>query len=178
MKRLIFTLLSAFSLLLATAQPPSGNAAQFNAGRLYGKIVDEKAGRPIEAASVQLYGKAMDPATRTLKDTIYGGMLTGKNGDFSLSNLPVMGKFSLEISAIGYKTITLETAFDLRMGQGDMQMAMAAIDKDLGNIKMEEDPQLLESVTVTGSKPMLQLGIDRKIFNVEKDISSAGGSAV
>lgn len=178
MKRLFFTLLSAFSLLLATAQPPSGNAAQFNAGRLYGKIVDEKAGRPIEAASVQLYGKAMDPATRTLKDTIYGGMLTGKNGDFSLSNLPVMGKFSLEISAIGYKTITLETAFDLRMGQGDMQMAMAAIDKDLGNIKMEEDPQLLESVTVTGSKPMLQLGIDRKIFNVEKDISSAGGSAV
>lgn len=178
MKRLFFTLLPVLCLLTAIAQPPAGNAAQFNVGRFYGKIVDAKSGKPIEAASVQLFGKKLDPVTRTMTDTLYGGMLTGKNGDFSLTNLPVMGKFSLEISAIGYKTITVEAAFDLRMGQGDPAMAMAAIDKDLGNIKMEEDPEILESVTVTGTKPMLQLGIDRKIFNVEKDISSAGGSAV
>lgn len=178
MKRILFTLLPVFALFTAVAQQPAAGSSQFNAGRLYGKIIDDKSGKPIEAASVQLYGKVMDQATRSMKDSILGGMLTGKNGDFSIPNLPVMGKFSLEISAIGFKTQTIETSFDLRMGQGNMEMAMAAIDKDLGNIKMEEDPQLLESVTVTGSKPLIQMGIDRKIFNVEKDISAAGGSAI
>lgn len=33
-------------------------------------------------------------------------------------------------------------------------------------------------MTVTASKPLLQLGIDRKIFNVDKNIVSAGGTAV
>jgi hypothetical protein len=36
----------------------------------------------------------------------------------------------------------------------------------------------LEGVTVTAGKPLLQLGIDRKIFNVDRNIVSAGGTAV
>src|SRR5690606_41573321 len=33
-------------------------------------------------------------------------------------------------------------------------------------------------LTVTSNKPLLQMGIDRKIFNVDKNITSQGGSAV
>ena len=55
--------------------------------------------------------------------------------------------------------------------------AINAIDKDLGNIKLTEDAQTLESATVTASKPLITMGVDRKIYNVEKDISAAGGSA-
>ena len=55
---------------------------------------------------------------------------------------------------------------------------MNAVDKDLGNIKMEEDAKVLEQVTVTGSKSLVQLGVDRKVFNVEKNITSVGGTAV
>ena len=66
----------------------------------------------------------------------------------------------------------------MKPGQGDMSQAMAGVDKDLGNIKVEADAQVLESVTVTGSKPLMQMGIDRKIFNVEKNITSAGGTGV
>ncbi|HXB06223.1 MAG TPA: outer membrane beta-barrel protein, partial [Puia sp.] len=43
--------------------------------------------------------------------------------------------------------------------------------------KLTEDVQSLEQVTVTASKPLIQMGVDRKIYNVEKDISAAGGSA-
>src|SRR6185437_5608925 len=49
--------------------------------------------------------------------------------------------------------------------------ALNAVDKDLGNIKLSEDAQSLEQVTVTASKPLIQMGVDRKIYNVEKDIS-------
>ncbi len=36
----------------------------------------------------------------------------------------------------------------------------------------------LQAVTITAEKPLIQLGIDRKIYNVEKDLSASGGSAV
>src|SRR6476646_866038 len=78
---------------------------------------------------------------------------------------------------MGYVPVEQKIAFEMKMG-GDMTQALAGVDKDLGNIKLEEDAKVLESVTVTGSKPLMQMGIDRKIFNVEKNISSAGGTAV
>jgi len=55
--------------------------------------------------------------------------------------------------------------------------ALNAVDKDLGNIKLSEDAQSLEQVTVTASKPLITMGVDRKIYNVEKDIAAQGGSA-
>lgn len=59
-----------------------------------------------------------------------------------------------------------------------MTAILNALDKDLGNIKIEIEEKVLDNVTVTAAKPGLQLGIDRKIFNVDKNIVSAGGTAV
>lgn len=125
---------------------------------------------------MQLLQTRVDTATKERKDIIVTGMLTEPNGDFSLEKIPVMGSFRLLITAIGYKIIEQKVAFELKRGGG--MEAMAAADKDLGNIKMEEDAQVLENVTVSGSKPLVQMGIDRKVFNVEKNIASAGGTAV
>jgi outer membrane receptor protein involved in Fe transport len=149
-----------------------------NIGHFYGRLVDGKTNKGVEAASVQLIMTKMDAATKKPKDTLVGGMLTRSNGDFSLENLPLFGQFRLKITAIGYKAIDQKVSFDLKFGQGDMSQAMNAVDKDLGNIKMEMDAQLMEAVTVTGSKPLIEMGIDRKIINVEKNINAAGGTAV
>jgi outer membrane receptor protein involved in Fe transport len=66
-----------------------------------------------------------------------------------------------------------------RNGEGGNPATMAgALDKDLGNFRLDIDDKVLGNVTVTSSKPLLQLGIDRKIFNVDKNIVSAGGTAV
>ncbi|MBO9573300.1 MAG: carboxypeptidase regulatory-like domain-containing protein, partial [Chitinophagaceae bacterium] len=138
-----------------------------NTGRFYGRIVDEKTDKGVDAASVQLI------SSKGGKDTVIAGMLTKKSGDFSLENLPVIGRFRLNISAIGYKTFEKQVAFDLKSAKGkNPSQMMAALDKDLGNIKLEIDTQVLSSVVVTASKPMMQMGIDRKIFNVDKNITS------
>lgn len=144
-------------------------------GRFYGRIIDEKTDKGIDAASVQLIGSKFDSVNKTRRDTIISGMLTRKSGDFSLENLPVMGKYRLSVSAIGYKAVEQPVAFNLSGGGQDM---MAALDRDLGNIKLAIDTQMLASVTVSADKPMMQMGIDRKIFNVDKNINSAGGTAV
>lgn len=51
-------------------------------------------------------------------------------------------------------------------------------DKDLGNIKMLIDAQQLQNVTFNASRNLVELNLDKKIYNVEKDISSIGGSAI
>jgi outer membrane receptor protein involved in Fe transport len=60
----------------------------------------------------------------------------------------------------------------------DFQKMMAQADKDLGNIKLEEDATNLGNVTVTSSsKPQFEMGIDRKIFNVDKNLMGSGQTA-
>ncbi|HQW84898.1 MAG TPA: outer membrane beta-barrel family protein, partial [Ferruginibacter sp.] len=43
---------------------------------------------------------------------------------------------------------------------------------------MKPDPQQLENVTVSASKAIFTMNIDRKVFNVEKNLTSVGGTAV
>ena len=59
---------------------------------------------------------------------------------------------------------------------GDMSKMMSLADKDLGNIKIGADPKLLENVTITGNRSMV-LAVDRKIFNVDKNLASSGTTA-
>lgn len=156
-----------------------GGGQQMNIGHFYGRIIDKKTNKGLDAASVQLFQNRFDTVSKKKADVVIGGMLTGRNGDFSLENLPVFGQFKLVITAIGYKPIEQKVTFDIKMGPGmDRSQLLSAVDKDLGNIKMEQDATMLQDVTVTGSKPMIQMGVDRKIFNVEKSITSAGGTAI
>ncbi len=53
-----------------------------------------------------------------------------------------------------------------------------AFDKDLGDIKLANDIKQLSTVVVTASKPTLRMDIDKKVYNVEKDIVSQGGTAL
>jgi outer membrane receptor protein involved in Fe transport len=157
---------------------PGGGGQQMNMGRLYGKIIDSKTGKPIDAATVTLTQNKFDSVSKTRKDVIVNGQLTKANGEFSLEGLNIMAQYKLKITAIGYKTVEQRAGFTLSNNGGDMSQMLNNIDKDLGNIKLEEEIKQLGEVVVTGEKPTLQLGIDRKIFNVDKNIVSQGGTAV
>jgi outer membrane receptor protein involved in Fe transport len=72
-----------------------------------------------------------------------------------------------------------------RPNSSDPSQAMAAIsnmagafDKDLGNIKLEVDTKQLQNLTVLSTKPTMTLDIDKKVFNVDKNLVSAGGTAL
>jgi len=181
---LVFTL--TFSLSFAYAQMPGASRGQMggqnmNMGHFYGKVVETTTGKPVDAASVQLIQNKFDSVSKKRKDVIVGGMLTTKKGEFSMENLPVMASYKLKITAIGFKTIEMKVNFDLNMAAaktGDFSSMLSGVDKDLGNIKLETDALQLQNVTVTASKPLLEMKIDRKVFNVEKNLTSIGGTAV
>ena len=154
-------------------------AAGQNMGHFYGKIVDAN-NKGIDGVTVQLKGTKFNPTTKKNTDVILGTMLSASNGDFSFENLPVMGNFKLVVAGVGYKKLEKQISFNIKMGGGqNMQDMLAMVDKDLGNIKLEESAEDLKSVTVTSTaKPQFEMGIDRKIFNVDKNLTSQGQTAV
>ncbi|HEX2607870.1 MAG TPA: outer membrane beta-barrel protein, partial [Flavisolibacter sp.] len=185
MKKLTALVSFTFLAILSFAQMPGAamrnNGGQAPMGRFYGKIVDASSNKGIEAASVTLVTNRMDSATKKPKEVIVGGMLTSNTGDFSIDNVPLFGKYKLKITGIGFKAVEQNVAFEMPNRNGgapDPSAMLGALDKDLGNIKMQIDEQLLGNVTVTATKPLLQMGIDRKIFSVDKNLVSAGGTAV
>ena len=169
MRKSLLSLFFGSLCFTAFAQPqgarPGGPVPN---GRFYGKVVEAKTGKPIEYASVQLFQNKYDSATKTRSEVLVTGMLTTSNGDFSLENVPAVGQSTLRITIIGYKQSEQKISFDRGGG----------LDKDLGNIKVDIEETQLENVTVTASTPGLRLGIDRKIFNVDRNIVSEGGTAV
>jgi outer membrane receptor protein involved in Fe transport len=160
----------------------AGGNQNTNIGHFYGKIEDTKTKKAIEGVTVQLKGNKFDTATKKMKEAILGTIITKANGDFSFENLSLFGNFKLTMSALGYKTLEQQISFGIKFPQPgapmDFQKMMAQADKDLGNIKLEEDATNLGNVTVTSSsKPQFEMGIDRKIFNVDKNLMGSGQTA-
>jgi hypothetical protein len=184
MKFIYIFFIAILTQLNSSAQYPTGGGARgagasANMGRFYGKVVDANK-KGIEGITLQIKGSKFDPVSKKTTESILGTMLTATNGDFSFENLPVMGNFKLILTGVGYKKQEKQISFNFKPGAGqNMQDMMAMVDKDLGNIKIEEDVNDLKSVTVSSTaKPQFEMGIDRKIFNVDKNLLSTGQTAV
>jgi len=185
LKNTIALLFSFFLVLSAAAQTPSparaGGMKGMNIGRFSGKVKDAVSNEAMEYASVQLWQSKMDSVTRQPKDVLVGGMLTDNMGEFSLENLPLMGNFTIRISALGYTAFEQKVKFDIDFKSiqngGDRSQIAEKADKDLGNIKLQVNTKLLKEVTIEAEKSLYEMRVDRKVFNVDKNIVSSGGSA-
>src|ERR1041385_1785717 len=168
----VFFFLLSFSLY---SQVPGGNrggggARQMNAGRFYGKVIDASTGKGIEFAAIQLFQNRMDTVTNSMKPALVSGALTAANGDFSIDKLPIFGEFNMKITFFGYQPYENKISFGLKPEmRGNMEQALNAIDKDLGNISLKRDTVTLKEVVVEGEEPPLTFSIDKKVYNVEKN---------
>lgn len=167
-----------------------GNAQAMNIGHIYGKLVDSL-GKPISEASVILLQTKFDSVSKKKKEILFKGVTTKSNGEFSLDELPMFGQLKLKITAVGYTAYEQPVIFQMKMPAGgakpagDASQQMSAmtsmlnnVDKDLGNITLASDNKQLAAVTVTSSASGLRMDIDKKVFNVDKNIVSAGGTAL
>ena len=124
----------AISVCAQTDNSARNKPAAAGGGKLFGRIVDSKNNKGIDAASVQLFQKN--------SEILAGGMLTKPNGDFDISNLSITDTFKLVAIAIGYAKQELIITFD-KLAKGN-----ATAEKDLGNIKLTAESQYLGAVTV------------------------------
>ncbi|HLZ85585.1 MAG TPA: carboxypeptidase regulatory-like domain-containing protein, partial [Puia sp.] len=176
MKRIFTLLVLLLALTRAFPQLPPGapGGSAGNGGRpgggpasghIYGKLVDS-AGKGIARASVLIL-KVMIDAGGKRKEMLVKGLTTQGNGDFSAEDLPVNTPLKLKASAVGYTEWSQE-----------ITLHPPTTDKDLGNLALTAKASELQQVVVTASKPAMSVDMDKKVFNVAKDIVSAGGTGL
>ncbi len=141
--------------------------------KVFGKVVDLQTKKPVELASIELMYRVEDTVAHRKKDSVIAAMLSKPNGDFSFENVPLVDSLRILISAVGYSIHNDYISF----APSNIYQANP-VEKDLGNIVMGHISQKLEEVTVELDKPALQMGIDKKIFDVNKSLTSKGGTAI
>ncbi len=117
-----------------------------------GIIIDAETKKPLEFATVSIYNNGV----------LVDGIITNFNGEFSLS--AKTGNYLLKVEYISY--LTYETQIELKQHL------------DLGVISLNVDVEALEEVEVIAEKSTVDLKLDKKVFNVGKDLLSQNGSLV
>lgn len=138
------------SLLLLTV-----TVSAFSAVTVTGRVVDSVTRQPIEFVIVSVFNPANQKTV--------GGMLTNQDGVFNIASVP-NGKYELRISFVGYNASNREINVD-----GD--------EIRLGDILLTENAEELKEVQVIGQGSQMRFDIDKKVFSVDQNIASAGGSA-
>ena len=141
-----------------------------------GKVMDIQSNNGVEAASVQLFAVVQNPLTSGVKDSLIAAMLTKSNGDFSFKNLQLFDSLHVTISAVGYGEYN--RVFSFNVPANVSLTASQSLQRDLGNIVLSRENERLEAVTIVADRPALRMGIDKKIFDVDKSLTSKGGTAV
>jgi len=131
-------------------------AAQDSGIRIRGQVVSSETKSPVEFATVGVYGKE--------NREMITGTTTQVDGTFKLE--VSRSEFYIEISFMGYKTLTIED-FSVQNDQ-----------VDLGVVGISEITQMLDEVVVRAEKSQTEFQLDKKVFNVGQDLTSAGASVL
>ncbi|MDE7136637.1 MAG: TonB-dependent receptor, partial [Muribaculaceae bacterium] len=128
----------------------------FAKGDISGKVLDKDTKVPVEFAVVQLVSE------KTGKPTSFGAN-TDENGVFTIAGVPD-GNYSVRITLIGSVPQS-------------RPVKVAGTNVDVGTINLAEDTKMLKEVVVEGVKGQMRFELDKKVFNVDSNITSAGASA-
>ena len=122
-----------------------------------GQVMDSNTEAPLDYATISLFSE-VDSALIT-------GAISDPSGAFSLE-VP-FGTYYAIFEFIGYQTRTIST---IELNK-DRSLA------DLGIVKLLSDATTLLEVEVRAEKSQMQLALDKRVFNVGKDLANQGGSA-
>ncbi len=121
-----------------------------------GRIIKKTNHTPLEYATISLF---------TLPDSnLTEGTTTDKSGKFELQ--ATAGKYFLKIEFVSYQTRYISP----------VKLTKKQATKNLGDIELSPASQQLDEITVNEEKGQVQVNVDKKVFNVNKDIANTGGN--
>ena len=118
-------------------------------GVLTGTVLDSMSGKPLEFATVSVF--------RQRDSALVGGVITNEKGQFKVEQLPV-GKHRVVVSFTGYRSQTIP----------EVTLTFQALEQNLGAIVVAPSAAVLDGIEVTAETSTFQLGLDKRIFNVDK----------
>jgi len=118
-----------------------------------GKIIDSNTKEPLEYATVILNNQE----TKQLS-----GGITDENGNFNIKINT--GTYDISFEFISFKTIKIPN-----------KIINSSI--NFGTIKLSEDADELDEIVIIAEKSTVEIRLDKRIYNVGKDMTVRGGSA-
>ena len=139
-------------LFSARAQKPQAISEKSEV-TISGNVIDEETKEPLEYATIVVFSK--------LKNAIITGGITDSKGDFSI---PVeIGAFDIRIEYIGFKTQIIENK-------------RITNDENIGKFSLILDVEALDAVEIIAERTTVEFRLDKKIYNVGKDLTVRGGT--
>lgn len=127
-------------------------------GIIQGVVVDGSTQSPLDFATVSLYS--------VQDSSLVTGGITDETGRFRIEAR--QGEYYAEVTFISYQTEVIE----------GIKISPRQQSIDLGILGLRSDAEMLTEVEVRAEKSRMQMSLDKRIFNVGKDLANTGGSAV
>ncbi|MFY0714709.1 outer membrane beta-barrel protein [Seonamhaeicola sp. NFXS20] len=158
MKPILTCILVAFCISIAVAQPNiKDNSTTHNSelkdAIITGKVIDKETKDPLEYATVSFFSKK--------ENKIVAGSITDMEGNFSI-RVP-KGVYDISIEYISFKTIKI---FDRDISKNE----------NIGVFELEVDIESLGEVEIIAERTTVEIKLDKKIYNIGKDLTTAGGT--
>lgn len=150
MKNYILLTFLFLNTLLGFAQQPKPSLPQFT---IKGKVIDFDSKEALEYATVVL---------KPLNGGTISGGITDSHGKFNIDI--TQGTYDISIEFISFKTKKIKTK---KINENI----------DLGTIELEINAESLAEIEIIAEKSTVEIRLDKKIYNVGKDMTVAGGNA-
>ena len=128
-------------------------------GESKGRIIDGQTNTPLSFASVRVFKAAGSPPE------LVDGAVANEDGYFSVKTPP--GSYYALVEFMGYTTLKT----------GVFSVTKEKPSHELGILSLSAATNTLEEVVVQAEKSSMELSLDKRIFNVGKDLANAGGNA-
>jgi ferric enterobactin receptor len=126
-------------------------------GLVKGQITDSVTTSPLPFASIAIH--------QVSDQKMVNGGISDESGKFSIE-VP-FGDYYAEINFVGFNPVTSP---QFRISKDDLQ-------HELKQISLQQNTGVLKEVVVQAEKSTMELSLDKKIFNVGKDLANSGGTA-
>ncbi len=126
-------------------------------GIIKGQVVDKSTGQALGYATISLFTAA--------DSSLVNGATTDDQGVFTLEADP--GAYYAEVSFISFKNLHIP----------QIEISSKNLTVDLGKISLVSDATVLAEVEVRAEKSVMQMSLDKRVFNVGKDLANSGGTA-
>lgn len=153
MKQLFLIVFVLLSLKSISQRPQRPQGQLGDPITISGTVLDKETGQPLEYATLVL-SSIQDPSK------VNGG-ITDIDGKFAVEVMP--GQYKASIEYIGYKTVNLsKTDFTENTNLGTISLSISAAE--------------LEGVEVVAEKTTVEVRLDKRIYNIGKDITTSGAT--
>ncbi|RKE95220.1 TonB-dependent receptor domain-containing protein [Ichthyenterobacterium magnum] len=144
---------SFFNIIVLFLTLSTAFAQQNKEAKVTGTVIDKDVNAPLEYATVSFFSKK--------ENKIITGGITDEKGKFNIK-VP-KGVYNILVEYISYKTQTFQ----------DRNITN---DIDLGKVSLALDIESLDAVEVIAERTTVEIKLDKKIYNVGKDLTVRGGT--